>query len=83
MDAKSQRGSGRDPSPDPRRLVRTPDAGHPLPKGEGKPTPFFSSWKGRGTSTPSPFKGLKLLGGNLLPAAPLKQFARKEVYELQ
>ena len=24
-----------DPSPGPRRLVKTPVAGHPLPKGEG------------------------------------------------
>jgi hypothetical protein len=28
-------GDGSDPSPGPRRLVKTPDAGHPLPKGEG------------------------------------------------
>ena len=28
-------GDGRNPSPGPRRLVKTPDAGHPLPKGEG------------------------------------------------
>jgi hypothetical protein len=25
----------RDPSPGPRRLVKAPDAGHPLPLGEG------------------------------------------------
>jgi hypothetical protein len=28
--------NGKDPSPDPRRLVKAPDAGHPLPLGEGR-----------------------------------------------
>jgi hypothetical protein len=28
-------GDGSNPSPGPRRLVKTPDAGHPLPRGEG------------------------------------------------
>jgi len=34
-------GDESDPSPGPRRLVKTPDAAHPLPKGEG----YNSDWR--------------------------------------
>ena len=51
LGAMTLREGGSDPSPDPRRLVKTPDAGHPLPRGEGR---LLSHACAEGEATPHP-----------------------------